>query len=219
MAPSILTADFGRLAEQVRAGDAGGADLWHMDVMDGHFVPPISFGKEVVAAVRAATPRLIEAHLMVANPGAQFADLAAAGAQRLMFHYEAAGSVEAARALVRQARDLGCGAGIAISPETPAEALFPLLDALDEVVVMLIRPGWGGQQANLALLDKARVLRARAAAAGLAPLIEVDGGVKAHNARACVEAGATVLVAGAAVFNAAQTPQAALAALRAVLEG
>ena len=219
IAPSILTADFGHLAQQVRDADEGGADLWHLDVMDGHFVPPLSFGKEVIAAVRAATARFIEAHLMVAHPGEQFADLAEAGAQRLVFHYEAAGSAEAARDLARQAHDLGCEAGIAISPETPVEALYPLLDALDEVVVMLIRPGWGGQQANLDLLDRVRALHARLDAAGLAMPIEVDGGVKAHNARTCAEAGATILVAGAAVFNAEQTPQEALAALRAALAG
>ena len=217
IAPSILTADFGRLAQQVRDADEGGADLWHLDVMDGHFVPPLSFGREVIAAVRATTPRFIEAHLMVARPGEQFVDMAHAGAQRLVFHYEAAGSAKAARDLARQAHDLGCEAGIAVNPETPIEALYPLLDALDQVVVMLIRPGWGGQQANLDLLDKVRALRARLDAAGLAMPIEVDGGVKAHNARTCAEAGATILVAGSAVFNVEQTPQQALAALREVL--
>ena len=213
IAPSILTADFRRLAEQVRAADAGGAGLWHLDVMDGHFVPPISFGKEVIAAVRAATPRFIEAHLMVARPGEQFADLAAAGAQRLTFHYEAAEDAAHARALARLARDLGCEAGIAINPETPAEALFPLLDVLDEVVVMLIRPGWGGQQANLDHLDKVRALHARIAAVGLVLPVEVDGGVKTHNARVCADAGATLLVAGSAVF----AKQDIAAAYRAVL--
>ena len=217
IAPSILTADFGDLARQVRDADKGGADLWHLDVMDGHFVPPLSFGKEVIAAVRAATPRFIEVHLMVARPGEQFADMAQAGAQRLVFHYEAAGSAAAARDLAQQAHDLGCEVGIAINPETPIDALYPLLDALDEVVVMLIRPGWGGQQANLGLLDRVRALHARLDAAGLAMPIAVDGGVKAHNARACAEAGATILVAGSAVFNAEQTPQQALAALREAL--
>ncbi len=213
IAPSILTADFGNLAQQVRDADAGGAGLWHLDVMDGHFVPPLSFGKEVIAAVRAATPRFIEAHLMVAKPGEQFEDMAKAGAQRLVFHYEAAGSLDAARALAQQARDLGCEAGVAINPETPVEALYPLLDALDEVVVMLIRPGWGGQVANLDLLDKVRTLRAHLTAEGRAMAINIDGGVKATNARTCAEAGASILVAGSAVFNATQTPQQALGEL------
>ena len=215
IAPSILTADFGRLAEQVRAGDAGGADVWHLDVMDGHFVPPLSFGKEVIAAVRAATDRPIEVHLMVARPGEQFADMAHAGAQRLILHFEAVASdVEAARAHIAQARALGCEVGVAINPETPAEALLPLLDAIDEVVVMLIRPGWGGQEANLELLAKVRALRA---AGGPRLAIEVDGGVKPHNARACAEAGASILVAGSAVFNATQTPTEGIAALRSAL--
>ncbi len=217
IAPSILTADFGNLAQQVRDADAGGAGLWHLDVMDGHFVPPLSFGKEVIAAVRAATPRFIEAHLMVERPGEQFADMAQAGAQRLVFHYEAAGSAEAARALAQQAHDLGCEAGIAINPETPVEALYPLLDTLDEVLVMLIRPGWGGQQANLDLLDKVRALRAHLTAEGRAMAINLDGGVKPTNARACAEAGASILVAGSAVFNATQTPRQAIADLHAAL--
>ncbi|RLT43431.1 MAG: ribulose-phosphate 3-epimerase [Chloroflexi bacterium] len=221
IAPSILTADFGNLAQQVRDADAGGAGLWHLDVMDGHFVPPLSFGKEVIAAVRAATPRFIEAHLMVERPGEQFADMAQAGAQRLVFHYEAAGTpatrAEAARALAMQAHDLGCEAGIAINPVTPVEALYPLLDTLDEVLVMLIRPGWGGQQANLDLLDKVRALRAHLTAEGRAMAINVDGGVKPANARACAEAGASILVAGSAVFNATQTPQQALAELHGAL--
>lgn len=217
IAPSILTADFGRLAEQARAAEAGGADLWHLDVMDGHFVPPISFGKEVVAAIRAASTLFIEAHLMVANPRDQFAEIASAGAQRLVFHYEAVRDLDAAREHLAAARALGCEAGIAISPETPAEALFPVLESLDEVIVMLIRPGWGGQQMQPALLDKVRTLRARAEAAGLSLPVEVDGGVKAHNAAQCVEAGATVLVAGSAVFNHEQTPEQALRVLRRAL--
>ena len=214
IAPSILTADFGRLAEQIRAADAGGADVWHLDIMDGHFVPPLSFGKEVIAAVRAVTSKPIEAHLMVAHPAEQFADMAKAGAGRLILHFEAVASdVEIARNHIAQARALGCEVSIAINPETPAEALLPLLDAIDEVVVMLIRPGWGGQEANLDHLAKVRAIRA--AAPGI--VIEVDGGVKAHNARTCVDAGATLLVAGSAVFNPTQTPQEAIAALRASL--
>ena len=219
IAPSILTADFGRLAEQIRAAEAGGADLWHLDVMDGHFVPPISFGREVIAAVRAASTLFIETHLMVAKPGEQFADMAAAGAQRLIFHYEAVRDLDAAREHIAAARALGCEAGIAINPETPADTLFPLLVTLDEVVVMLIRPGWGGQQMQPALLDKVRTLRARAEASGLTLGIEVDGGVKSHNSSICVDAGATLLVAGSAVFNHEQTPSEALAGLRSSLGG
>lgn len=219
IAPSILTADFGRLAEQVRAAEAGGVDLWHLDVMDGHFVPPLSFGKEVIAAVAAATDgRFIEAHMMVAKPSEQFADLAEAGAQRLIFHYEAAGSVEASREHIQMCRDLGREAGIAINPETPVDAIAPLLRELDEVTVMLIRPGWGGQEMRPELLTKVSDLAARVAAEGITLEIEVDGGVKSHNAAACASAGATILVAGSAIFNTQQTPQDAAARLIEELE-
>lgn len=218
IAPSILTADFGRLAQQVRETEAGGCDLWHMDVMDGHFVPPLSFGREVIAAVRAASDgRFIEAHLMVARPAEQFADMAGAGAQRLIFHYEAAGSVDAAREYIRAAHALQCQAGIAINPETPVSAIAPLLADLDEVTVMLIRPGWGGQAMRPELLPKVSELAARIQAEGISLAIEVDGGVKAHNAHQCTAAGATILVAGSAVFNQQQTPAEALAELRAAL--
>lgn len=218
IAPSILTADFGNLARQVRDAETGGIDLWHLDVMDGHFVPPISFGREVIAAVREASDgRFIEAHMMVAKPSEQFADLAAAGAQRLIFHYEAVGSLEASREHIRMCRDLQCEAGIAISPETPVEAIAPLLAELDEVTVMLIRPGWGGQAMRPDLLAKVSDLAARVRAEGIALAIEVDGGVKAHNARSCVDAGATILVAGSAIFSPHEPPQSAVAALRAAL--
>ncbi len=218
IAPSILTADFGRLAEQVRAAEAGGIDLWHLDVMDGHFVPPLSFGREVIAAVRAASDgRFIEAHLMVERPGEQFADMAAAGAQRLIFHYEAAGSLDAARELIAAARALGAQAGIAINPETPVEAIAPLLRDLDEVTVMLIRPGWGGQAMRPELLDKVRDLAARVRAEGITLAIEVDGGVKPHNAAECASAGATILVAGSAVFNNEQSPGDAARGIRAAI--
>lgn len=214
IAPSILTADFGRLAEAAAAAEAGGAALMHLDVMDGHFVPPITFGQEVVRAVRAACSLPIEAHMMVERPGEHFEALAAAGAERLIFHIEATDGVEEAGALIEQARALGTGAGVAISPETPVEALHPLLDSIDEIVVMLIRPGWGGQQMRPELLDKVRALRAHLDGAGLDVRLEVDGGVKAHNVASCVQAGADTLVAGSAVYNAEQTPGEALAALR-----
>ncbi|HRC62259.1 MAG TPA: ribulose-phosphate 3-epimerase [Dehalococcoidia bacterium] len=214
IAPSILTADFGRLAEQVRAAEEGGCDLFHLDVMDGHFVPQLSFGPSVVGAVRAATTLPLEVHMMVERPHEHFESFAREGAQRLVFHYEAAGDPAEHLELAHR---LGCEAGIAINPETPVEAIVPWLAALDEVVVMLIKPGRGGQEMMPEHLEKVRDLRARVGGLGREFPIEVDGGVKSHNATTCVEAGATILVAGSAVYNERETPQQALAALRSAL--
>ncbi|MCC6235939.1 MAG: ribulose-phosphate 3-epimerase [Dehalococcoidia bacterium] len=214
IAPSILTADFGRLEEQARAAEAAGADLWHLDVMDGHFVPAITFGASVVEVFRRASSLPIEVHLMVANPEAQLAPFAEAGAERLIFHYEATSTP---RALLEATRALGCQRGIAISPDTPVDALTPLLADLEQVTVMLIQPGKGGQPMMPALLEKVRDLRARVDAAGLPTRIEVDGGVKAHNLATCAAAGTHIAVAGSAVFNPAQSPAEAITELRAAL--
>ncbi len=214
IAPSILTADFGHLEDAARAAEAGGADLWHLDVMDGHFVPAITFGPSVVKVFRRASTLPIEVHLMVANPEAQLGPFADAGAMRLIPHYEATSD---ARALIQTIRALGCERGLAISPRTPASAIEGLLADLEQVTVMLIEPGKGGQPMMPELLDKVRELRARIAAAGLGTRIEVDGGVKAHNIGACVLAGSDIAVAGSAVFNEAQTPTEAIAELRAAL--
>ena len=216
IAPSILTADLGRLADAVAAAEAGGADVMHIDVMDGQFVPQISFGPLIVEAVRKAVSLPIEAHMMVADPLEQLEPLAEAGAGRLIFHLEA--TAEPQREIAK-ARELSCEVGIAISPQTPAAALEPWLPQLDEVTVMLVYPGRGGQELIPELLDKVRELRAALDALGSDAVIEVDGGVKAHNARECVHAGASLLVAGSAVYNPGQTPQEALAELRAALEG
>jgi len=215
IAPSILTADFGRLGEQVRDATAGGADSFHLDVMDGRFVPQLSFGPDIVAAVRAATTRPIEVHMMVADPAAHFASFARAGAERLIFHLEAQGEPPA---LIDAVRALGCEAALALNPETAAEAAFPYLDQLAGVTVMLVHPGRGGQAMLTEHLPKAAALRAEANRRGRTSLtVEVDGGVKAHNARGCVAAGADLLVAGSAVYRPGITPQAALAELRSAL--
>jgi ribulose-phosphate 3-epimerase len=214
IAPSILTADFGRLADAVAAAEAGGADLMHIDVMDGHFVPELSFGPLIVQAVRRATRLPVEAHMMVADPTSQFAPLAEAGADRLVFHLEAAPDPGEA---IARARALSCEAGIAISPQTEAASLDPWLAQLDTVTVMLVHPGRGGQELMVEQLDKVRALRSRAQALGLVLPIEVDGGVKVHNAASCVAAGATLLVAGSAVYNDLETPAEAIAGLRSAL--
>ncbi|MDA1002161.1 MAG: ribulose-phosphate 3-epimerase [Chloroflexi bacterium] len=220
IAPSILTADFGRLTQQVRAAERGGADLLHLDVMDGHFVPRITFGDPLIAAVRGATSLPIEVHMMVESPGEYFESFAEAGADRFIFHFEAVTGVSEADALISRGHRLGKQVGIAINPATPPWAVFPLLDRIDELVVMLIEPGWGGQPMQADLLSKVGLLEARSRTDGLTELpIEVDGGVKPENAAACVRAGASVLVAGSAVYNDQETPRQAISRLRRALRG
>lgn len=215
LAPSILTADFGRIAAEIAAAEAGGADYIHLDVMDGQFVPPITFGPLVVEAVRRATRLPLDIHLMIEEPERQFDAFADAGGDIINFHIEA--SAHADR-LLRQIHGLGRRAGICINPATPLSAIEPVLDVADQVMVMLINPGWGGQPLIPSTIDKVRRLRAMLDERGLSPDVEVDGGVKVGNIAACVAAGANVLVCGSAVFNAEGSPQEHLAALRAASE-
>lgn len=215
IAPSILTADLGRLTDEIVAAEEGGADVIHIDVMDGQFVPQISFGPLIVEAVRKATSLSIEAHMMVLDPLSQLESLADAGAGRLIFHLEATAQPQKE---ITRTRELSCEVGIAISPQTPASALEPWLPQLDEVTVMLVHPGRGGQELIFEHLDKVGAVRNALDAAGRDAIIEVDGGVKTHNAQQCVVAGANLLVAGSAIYNERETPQAALASLRNVIK-
>ena len=219
IAPSILTADFGQLHEQIQAADAGGADLWHLDVMDGHFVPPLSFSGEVIKAVSEATRNLVEVHAMVAHPSEHFETFIQNGASRVIFHYEAAMKAPdlggpGLGETVMLLRDMGAEVGIALNPETQVDEISDLLPEIQQVTIMLIRPGWGGQQMNTNLLAKVREIRELITKQSLNLHVEVDGGVKPHNASSCREAGADIIVAGSSVFNSDGTPQQSLKILR-----
>lgn len=198
IAPSFLTANLTRLADEVRAVEAAGADYLHLDVMDGHFVPPITFGALVVAAVHKVTSLPLDVHLMIEHPERQIEEFAKAGASILNVHIEACPELPA---VLAQIRSLGCRAGVSLSPPTAISAVENVLDQVDQVMVMAVNPGRGGQAFIPETLPKVRELRALLAARGLDPDIEIDGGVKVGNAAACVEAGARVLVAGSVLFN------------------
>jgi ribulose-phosphate 3-epimerase len=215
IAPSILTADFLRLGEQLREAEAAGAGYLHLDVMDGRFVPPITFGEIVVEAIRRMTSLPLDVHLMVDHPERHVEAFARAGGDILNVHFEA---TRHPHRVLQTIRDLGKRAGICLNPGTPVSAVEELLPMADQIMVMAVNPGWGGQSFIPAALDKIRALRAMLDARGLGADIEVDGGVKPGNAAACVAAGARVLVAGSAVFNDAGSVRDNLAALRQAIE-
>jgi ribulose-phosphate 3-epimerase len=198
IAPSILSADFGHLADEVRAVTAAGADWIHVDVMDGHFVPPITIGPLVVEAIRPVTALPLDVHLMVEAPERHIADFVRAGADRLTVHVEACADLPAVLQAIREA---GAAVGLSLNPPTPIEAVEPYLSMIDLLLVMSVNPGWGGQPfipASLEKLAAARHLRERG---GTDFVIEVDGGIKPDNAAGAVAAGADVLVAGSAIFG------------------
>jgi len=216
IAPSFLTADFSRLGDEVRAAEAAGADYIHLDVMDGHFVPPITFGSLVVAAVRKLTSLPLDVHLMIERPERQLEDFAAAGATILSVHVEACPHLHR---VLQQIRDLDCRVGVCLNPATPPVAVEEVLADVDQVMVMGVNPGWGGQKFIPSTFDKVRRLRSLLDERGLAADIEVDGGVKADNVASCAEAGARVLVAGSAVFNQKASVADNMRALREALAG
>lgn len=198
IAPSILSADFSRLGEEVQAVDRAGADYIHVDVMDGHFVPNITIGPLVVDALRKVTQKPLDVHLMIDNPDLYIPDFAKAGADIITVHQEA---VPHLHRTVQLIKSLGKQAGVSINPATPVETLDVILDELDLVLIMSVNPGFGGQSFIPSALAKIQALRQRITARGLATELEVDGGVKVDNIHDVVAAGADVLVAGSAVFN------------------
>lgn len=198
ISPSILSADFARLGEEIRAIDVGGADYIHVDVMDGHFVPNITIGPLVVDAVRKVTSKPLDVHLMIENPDRYIPDFAKAGADLITVHQEAVPHLHRTIQLIKS---LGKKAGVSINPATPVSTLDVILDDLDLVLLMSVNPGFGGQSFIPATLAKITALRQRIEERGLCVEIEVDGGVKADNIGRIAAAGADVFVAGSAVFS------------------
>lgn len=198
LAPSILAADFTRLGEQVRAVDEAGAQYIHLDVMDGAFVPSISFGMPVIQSLRSCTGLVFDVHMMVEEPGRYIQDIKAAGADLICVHQEACIHLDRT---VNQIKEAGLKAAVALNPATPVSTLENILPELDMVLIMSVNPGFGGQKFIPYALDKVRRVRAMADERGLETDIQVDGGVTAENAGALIQAGANVLVAGSAVFK------------------
>jgi ribulose-phosphate 3-epimerase len=198
IAPSILSADFSKLGEEINDVERGGADLIHVDVMDGHFVPNITIGPLVVESIRPITKLPLDVHLMIEKPDLYIESFAKAGADYITVHVEACTHLHRTIQLIKS---LGVKAGVVLNPATPVQWIEPIIEELDMVLLMSVNPGFGGQKFIPVVVDKIKQVRDLAKQKGVQIEIEVDGGVNEETARVCVEAGATILVAGSAVFN------------------
>ncbi len=198
IAPSLLSADFGRLAEEIRAAEKAGADLLHVDVMDGRFVPNITIGPPVVAAIRKAATLPLDVHLMIVEPERYLEDFARAGADVITVHAEATPHLQRA---VARIRELGKKAGVALNPGTSVSAVEWVLTDVDMVLLMTVNPGFGGQAYIPSMTGKIELLRSQLTRSGIAVDIEVDGGIKEDNIATVARAGANVIVSGSGIFG------------------
>ena len=216
IAPSILTADFGNLVDEVKLAEDGGADLLHLDVMDGQFVPNISFGSLVIDSIRNATSLPLNIHLMIEEPDRYLEDFIKSDTDQIIVHAEACAHLDRT---VSRIKDLGAAVGVALNPSTPLSAIEDVADMLDIIMIMTVNPGFGGQSFIDRMIDKIERADSLIKSKGLTAKIEVDGGIKAdHTASDCVKAGAEILVAGSAVYNKEDTVRNSIAKLRGSLE-
>ncbi len=216
IAPSLLAADFGQIAKAAHDLEDSGAERIHVDVMDGVFVPNFTFGTDTVRVLKRATTLPLELHLMIVNPDAHLSTFATAGADAITVHYEVCPNLHRTLSSIRA---LDCRSGAAINPATPATMLDDILDSCDLALVMTIDPGFGGQTLISRTLHKVEHIRREVQRQGLDTEVEVDGGVDATNAKACVDAGADVLVAGTAVFRHPGGPKGGVEALQQAVTG